>query len=76
MYNIGRDLAVMFAVGNIFLLGNPDTGKLSIDHSSDETGVIMDSIPDGLNQHNVLELDASLTRNDYDLANDSNDIPL
>ncbi|CAF0978072.1 unnamed protein product [Didymodactylos carnosus] len=72
MYNIGEDLAVILAVTNTFFLGNPETGKFSIGHSSDETGAFMGIIPGGLNEHNTLELDASLTRNDYDLANGDN----
>lgn len=72
LYNVGYDLAVLLATTGVVLDGDILTGKLSLgcDATSrtSSTGSLLGKEV-GLNGHNKFELDTSLSRNDYFLAN-------
>jgi hypothetical protein len=68
------DLAFVFATLGVAFSGDIHTGKLSI--GAEATWLTSahnaSSTPQGgLNAHNLIEADASLTRNDYDLNGDA-----
>ncbi|RMY64437.1 hypothetical protein D0863_09821 [Hortaea werneckii] len=76
LYNVGYDLANLLAIAGVGLDGDlVGTGKLSIgcdttSRTASTGNVLADEL--GLNGHNHFEADASLTRNDYFLADGDN----
>ncbi|RMZ69414.1 heme-thiolate peroxidase aromatic peroxygenase like [Pyrenophora seminiperda CCB06] len=74
VYNVGYDLAVLLAVLGIEAGGDVVTGKLSIGCDATSRTALLPLLgrQRGLNDHNKFESDASLTRNDYFLANGDN----
>ncbi|KZT57526.1 Cloroperoxidase [Calocera cornea HHB12733] len=75
MYNVGWDLAVVLAVLGIVFDGDIITSKLSIGGDATAETAFLGGLlgrEGGLNSHNKFEVDASLSRNDYYLANGDN----
>ncbi|KAI6885536.1 Cloroperoxidase [Hortaea werneckii] len=76
LYNVGYDLANLLAIAGVGLDGDlVGTGKLSIgcdatSRTASTGNLLADEL--GLNGHNHFEADASLTRNDYFLADGDN----
>ncbi|KZO92419.1 Cloroperoxidase [Calocera viscosa TUFC12733] len=75
MYNVGWDLAVVLAVLGIAFDGDIITEKLSIGGDATNRTAFIGGLfgkEGGLNSHNKFEVDASLSRNDYYLADGDN----
>ncbi|CAF1084881.1 unnamed protein product [Adineta steineri] len=71
LYNFASDTAIVLTTLGVALDGDPITGKLSIGRQSSDVSS-NSTTPPGLNGHNRFEGDASLTRNDFYLANGNN----